>query len=79
MAIVYILLVLTFTTTLCFIEIPKILQGKSKKELWSFLAMLLLGTVLCILRSLDVPLPNPSDWVAWVYSPVSNWLKGFLE
>ena len=79
MAIVYILLVLAISTTLCFIEIPEILERKSKTELWSFLALLVLGTVLCILRSLNVPLPNPSDWVAWEYSPVSNWLKGLLE
>ncbi len=74
-----VILVLIFSIVLCYIEIPGILQRKSKIELWSFSSLLLLGTLLSILKSLDLPLPNPSDWVAWVYSPVSNLLKDILQ
>lgn len=79
MAIVGIILVLTFSAILCYIEIPKILQRKSMIEFWSFALLLLLGTVLSILKYLNVPISNPSDWVAWVYSPVRNLFKAFLK
>ena len=79
MAIVGIIVVLTFCAILCYIEIPKILQRKSMIEFWSFTFLLLLGTVLSILKYLNVPISNPSDWLAWVYSPVRNLLKAFLE
>lgn len=79
MAIIVILLVLTFSTVLCFIEIPKMLQNKLYKELCTFSILLALGTILAILKSLDVTITNPSDWVARVYSPISDLLKVILE
>ena len=79
MAIVSILMVLAFSTVLCIVEIPKMLQGKLFKELWMFLILLVSGTVLAILKSLDVELPNPSDLVAWIYSPLKEIIKSLRE
>ena len=79
MEIAVIALVLIFSVILCIVEIPKMLAGKLIRELWTFSILLLLGVAMTILKSLDVPLPNPSDWIAWVYSPVSNILKDFFE
>jgi len=79
MAIVSIFAVLVFSTVLCFIEIPKMLQGKLYRELWTFSILLGLGTVLAILKSLDVDIPNPSDLIAWVYSPFAGVMKGLLK
>lgn len=75
MAIVSVLSVLAFGTVLCFYEIPQMLKSKSYKELWAFSILLALGVVLVILKSLNVTISNPSDWIAWVYSPVSDLLK----
>lgn len=79
MAIVSILAVLVFSTVLCIIEIPQMIQQKLYKELWAFSILLSLGTVLSILKSLDVEIPNPSDWIAWVYSPVRSIMEGMLK
>lgn len=79
MVIVGIILVLAFSTILSYIEIPKITQRKSMIELYSFASLLLLGTVLSILKYLNVPISNPSDWIAWVYLPVRNMFKVFLK
>jgi hypothetical protein len=79
MAIVSILSVLAFSTVLCIVEIPKMLKEKQYRELSTFSILLGLGTVLAILKSLDVEIPNPSDWVAWVYSPVKEVMKNLLK
>ncbi|MGE5328695.1 MAG: hypothetical protein ACM3KR_04210 [Deltaproteobacteria bacterium] len=74
-----ILLTLVFSSVLCLIEIPKMLKGRLYKELWTFSIILALGVTLAILKSLDVDIPNPSDWVTWVYSPVSDFLKQVMD
>lgn len=79
MAIITILSVLVFGTVLCFVEVPKLLKSKYYKELWIFLISLGFGVTVAILRSLRVPIANPSDFVACIYSPISNFLKDFLK
>lgn len=79
MAIVSILSVLLFSTILSIVEIPKMLKEKLYRELWTFIVLLSFGTVLVILKSLDVDIPNPSDFVQWVYSPFSDIIKTLLE
>lgn len=79
MNILAIVLVLVFSTVLCIIEVPKMLKDNHYKELWTFSILLALGTVLAILKSLSVDLPNPSDLIAWVYSPIEDFLKNLLK
>ncbi|AZV58586.1 hypothetical protein [Clostridium sp. AWRP] len=79
MFIVSILAVLSFSITLCIVEIPKMLKENLHRELWTFSILLALGTVLAILKSLNVKIPNPSDFIAWVYSPLTNIIKSLLE
>ena len=79
MAVVSIISVLVFGTVLCLYEIPKMLKSKSYKELWTFSILLALGVILAILKSLDIQISNPSDWIAWVYSPVSDLMRELLK
>jgi hypothetical protein len=79
MVIVSILAVLVFSTVLCIIEIPKMLKQNLYRELYTFVVLLGLGTVLAILKSLNVEIPNPSDFIQWVYSPVTNVIKALLK
>lgn len=67
--------VLVFAGLLCVVEVPKMLQQHLIRELWTFSFLLLLGVSLVILQSLGFQLPNPSDWVAWVFAPIANWLR----
>ncbi|MCQ1530445.1 hypothetical protein [Lutispora saccharofermentans] len=79
MIIVSILAVLVFDIATCYIEIPKMLQGKLYKELWTFSILLALGTALAILKSFEVDIPNPSDFIAWIYSPVADTVEMLLK
>lgn len=79
MAVLVIGAVLLFAGVLCVIEIPRMLQQHLIRELWVFSLLLFLGVSLVILQSLGFQLPNPSDWVAWVYAPISNWLREIMQ
>lgn len=79
MAVVTIIAVFLFDTILCIIEIPKMLQQKLIKELVTFSVLLLYGTIIGVMKSLDLKVPNPSDLLAWVYSPVSDLMKSLLK
>jgi hypothetical protein len=66
--------------TLSIIELPSLWQQKKKKEQWIFSSLMLVALVLSIAQAIRVKLPNPYDWIAVVYQPMSNsifgWLKG---
>lgn len=79
MRVLYIILALLFNIILCIIEIPKMIQEKLFKELCVFCVLVFLGTLLAILKSIDANIPNPSDWIAWVYSPVADVFKSMLK
>lgn len=79
MAVVSIIAVIAFDTILCMIEIPKMLQQKLIKELVTFSILLLFGTVIAVLKSLDITVPNPSDLVSWVFSPVADLMKSLIK
>lgn len=74
-----IILVIGFSTTLCIVEIPKMRKNKEYKELAAFSIILLCGTLLTILKSLNVEILNPGDVVAAIYAPIVNLIKGALE
>jgi hypothetical protein len=76
---VSILLLLFFDTVLCIVEIPKMRKRKLYKELWFLSIFLIIGTVFGVLKSLDVSIPNPSDWVLAAYSPISDLVKSILK
>ncbi|MFD0959195.1 hypothetical protein [Paenibacillus chungangensis] len=48
------------------------------KELWIYTALMLFGLALAIAKSMDLPLPNPLDWVAYIYGPASNLVDRLL-
>jgi hypothetical protein len=78
-AVVSILAVLVFSTLVCFAEIPKMLKQKLYRELWVFCLLLGIGTILTILKSLDVKIPNPSDFIAWIFSPLEGIMKSLTK
>ncbi|MBD0383012.1 hypothetical protein [Paenibacillus sedimenti] len=61
------------------IEVPALWRKKWIKEIWVHAILLLIGTGLSIALSLRVKIPNPLDWITFVYKPFSdllaNWLK----
>ena len=79
MAIVSILAVALFSIVLSIVEIPKMWKQKLYKELVIFCLFLMFGTVLAVLKSLDVKVPIPSDLIAWIYSPLAEVMKSITK
>jgi hypothetical protein len=61
------------------IEVPRLRRKGLEKELWVFSLLLFFGTGLGIAKSLNLPIPNPLDWIIAVYKPASDALTRFLE
>ena len=61
------------------IEAPALFKRQFIKEVWAFSILLAVGTVLSIMLSLQVKLPNPLDWITALYRPFSDLLKNTLE
>jgi hypothetical protein len=79
MTIVALIALVVFDIVVCVIEIPKMLKGKLIRELITFSILLLYGTAIGVMKSLDMKVPNPSDFLAWVYSPVSDLMKSLVK
>ncbi|TYR80506.1 hypothetical protein FZC66_09010 [Priestia megaterium] len=54
-------------------------QKGSKKELWVFLILFLFSIGIVIAEGLDVKIPNPADWIAFILKPFSNFLFNLLK
>lgn len=74
-----ILLTAAFSIILCVVEVPKMRKKEEYKELAVFSVILCFGIVIAVLKSLDIAVPNPADFVDVIYSPVTSLMKGVLE
>ena len=61
------------------IEAPALLKKESMKDFRIFSVLLLFGTVLNIALSFKVAVPNPIDWIEFVYKPITIWLQTTLK
>lgn len=71
--------ILTVGTLIALYEIPTLLKNKHIKELYVFSVLLIFGVILSIIESLNIDIPNPSDWIAFMYKPFSDILYSILE
>ena len=79
MTVVGVLALLAFDTIVCIVEIPKMRRQKLFRELAVFSVLLILGTVTSLLTLMHIKVPNPSDFLKWVYSPVSDMMKSLTH
>ena len=76
---VSLLALILFDAAVCIVEIPKMVQQKLFRELVTFSVLLLLGTAIGVMRCFDLKVPNPSDLMTWVYSPVAGLMKELMK
>lgn len=74
-----ILSVLIIATLAGLIELPQLLRKQLIAESWVFSSLLFIGSVLCILHFEKVRLPNPLDWITYIYQPVSQFVFSILK
>ncbi|MFX3623758.1 MAG: hypothetical protein ACE3JP_06925 [Ectobacillus sp.] len=53
-------------------------RSKQKRELWTYMLVLLAGTALIMLQALHFPIPSPLDWLTIVWEPAAQFIQDFL-
>lgn len=71
--------ILALAIVIAFIEVPYLLKRGLKKELWTFLILLLFGTGFSIAEGVQVEIPNPMDALAFIYKPFTDLLFGLFK
>jgi glucan phosphoethanolaminetransferase (alkaline phosphatase superfamily) len=61
------------------IEVPRLWKKRLFKELTIFTALLITGTGLGIAQAAHVQLPNPLDWISYVFEPTGKWIFRMLK
>ncbi len=72
------LLSLIFIGIIAF-EAPGLVRKKLWRELAAFLGLLIIGMVYSYGQVLDLPLPNPTDLIVFIFKPVSQYLEKILS
>jgi Na+/melibiose symporter-like transporter len=75
----FIIVIVVIALIIMMIEVPSLLKKKQKKELWAFSILLVFATGISILHVQKVDLPNPHDWIAFIYKPLSDMIYSFLK
>ena len=60
-------------------EVPPLLKQKQKKELFVFSILLIIGVVLSIVFTLGKTIPNPMDFITFIFKPLSDFITQLLK
>lgn len=60
------------------LEAPMLYRQGYTRDAALFFILLALAFIMSSVQSLGLPLPNPSDWIAWLFKPLTDLLSGWL-
>ncbi|MEF3303269.1 hypothetical protein [Paenibacillus sp. GYB003] len=60
-------------------ELPGMLRNRMTKDGIVFVALLVAGTAISIAYTLRVRIPNPVDFIVYLFAPASKWLDQMLS
>lgn len=64
--------ILIISSVITLIEFPYLLSKRNIKDIWIFFILLIFATGLGIAMTFQIYIPNPIDWVSFIYKPVSD-------
>ena len=59
--------IIALSAVLFFYDFPRLRREGQRGELWTFSLLLVFGAGLAIAQTLNVPLPNPMEWIMTVF------------
>lgn len=68
--------ILIIATLIVVYELPKMKKKKMQKEIKVFFIFLLFATIVSTFEIYNVPLPNPLEWLKYVFEPVGKFILG---
>lgn len=72
-------MILLISLLIALFEVPNMRRNGMKKEMLVFFILLVVGTGLSIAESLEANIPNPLEWITFVYKPFSDFILGTVE
>ncbi|MGG4444867.1 hypothetical protein HP398_11385 [Brevibacillus sp. HB1.4B] len=74
-----IMMILLISLLIAIFEVPYLRKNAMKREMLVFFILLVVATGLGIAESLEANIPNPLDWITFVYKPFSDFILGTVE
>jgi Na+/melibiose symporter-like transporter len=71
--------ILLVASAICLFEVPPLLKKQQKRELLVFSVLLLFGVALSIFFTIGKTIPNPLDYITFIFKPLSEVISGFLK
>lgn len=71
------LLIAGIASVMWFVDFPK-LKG-NKKELFTYIGLLLFGISLFAAKAFHLPVPNPLDAVVFIFMPITEWINNWFQ
>ncbi len=71
--------ILAVTIGIVLYEVPSLIERGLKRELWVFSILLIFGLTLSISESLNLNIPNPTEWITIIYKPLTDFFIDILE
>lgn len=71
--------ILVIAILIAWFEIPNLWRQKLWKELVGFLLVFISGVILNVLVELEIPLPNPFNWIIFLFNPINEKLLHLLQ
>lgn len=66
--------ILIISSVITLFEFTYLLSKRNTKDIWIFFILLIFATGLAIAITFQVNIPNPIDWVSFIYKPVSDFI-----
>ncbi len=60
-------------------EAPALVRKKMWRELAAFGVLMIIGMIYSYGQVLDLPLPNPTEGIMYIFKPVSRYLEKILS
>ncbi|SDN03722.1 hypothetical protein SAMN04487897_101869 [Paenibacillus sp. yr247] len=71
--------IITLTLIIVGIEVPSLLKTKKLKDLLAFFVILGLALSIGCAQAMNMKIPNPLDWIAFVFKPAGEMISAILK
>lgn len=61
-----------------YFQVKHLIKKKQKKEAYVFIGLMVLAAYLSIGSILDIYIPNPTNGIRLIFSPIQKWINGLM-
>lgn len=62
-----------------FQQVRKLFREKKKREIYVYLGIMLIAAYLSIGLTIDLYIPNPTNGIKKIFSPIQEWVSNLLK